>query len=50
MFERLKRLYTENRIDAAAVERAVAMGWITEDQGKEITGGLEDNTNKETEA
>lgn len=37
MFERLKRLYQEGRIDADAITRAVALGWVTEEQGREIT-------------
>lgn len=38
MFERLKRLYVEGRIDTAAIERAVTNGWITRDQADEILG------------
>lgn len=41
MFERLKRLYGAGRIDTAAMARAVALGWITEDQAAEITGAAE---------
>lgn len=42
MFERLKRLYAGGRIDAAAVERAVVMGWITQEQGEEITAAVKE--------
>ncbi len=38
MFETLKRLYQEKRIDASGLERAVLRGWITEEQRQEITG------------
>lgn len=36
MFETLKRLYGDGRIDNAELARAVAMGWITEEQKGEI--------------
>lgn len=36
MFETLKRLYGEGRIDNAELERAVTLGWITEEQKGEI--------------
>lgn len=32
MFERLKRLYNEGRIDEAGLENAVKKGWITEEE------------------
>jgi hypothetical protein len=32
MFERLKRLYKEGRIDEAGLEAAVKKGWITEEE------------------
>lgn len=38
MFERLKRLYNEGRLTVDGLENAVARGWITEDQKKQITG------------
>lgn len=38
MFERLKRLYNEGKLDAQGIENAVAKGWITADEYKEITG------------
>lgn len=37
MYERLKRLYQEGRIDAVAIDRAVDLGWITEEQSRDIT-------------
>lgn len=36
MFERLKRLYNEGKIDEAGLDAAVVKGWITEDQKIEI--------------
>lgn len=36
MFETLKRLYGEGRIDNAELTRAVALGWIAEEQKGEI--------------
>ena len=36
MFERLKRLYTEGKLDEAAIRNAVTKGWITEEQATEI--------------
>ena len=36
MFETLQRLYGDGRIDNAELARAVAMGWITEEQKGEI--------------
>lgn len=36
MFERLKRLYTEGKLDEAAIRNAVTKGWITEEQAVEI--------------
>lgn len=38
MFERLNRLYKAGRLTAEALAAAVARGWITEDQRKQITG------------
>ena len=38
MFETLKRLYGDGRIDNAELARAVALGWITEEQKGEIEG------------
>jgi len=32
MFERLKRLYNEGKIDEAGLSAAVAKGWITEEE------------------
>lgn len=42
MFERLKRLYNEGKIDAEALEKAVEKGWITEEQKNEIIGENEE--------
>ena len=36
MFERLKRLYNEGKIDEAGLESAVEKGWITEEQKIQI--------------
>ena len=36
MFERLKRLYDEGKLDEAAIQNAVAKGWLTEAQADEI--------------
>lgn len=36
MFERLKRLYSEGKIDEAAIRNAVTKGWLTEEQANEI--------------
>lgn len=48
MYERLKRLYHEGKIDEQGLENAVAKGWITEDQRVQI---IEDEGRvKETEA
>lgn len=38
MFERLNRLYKAGRLTEEALTTAVARGWITEDQRKQITG------------
>lgn len=32
MFERLKKLYIESKIDQAGLEKAVQNGWITEEE------------------
>lgn len=36
MFERLRLLYKKGRLDKKALDRAVALGWITEDEEQEI--------------
>lgn len=36
MFERLKRLYNEGKIDEAGLQAAVEKGWITAEQKQEI--------------
>lgn len=36
MFERLRRLYREGKIDEAGLESAVEKGWITEEQKNQI--------------
>ena len=38
MFERLKKLYKEERITKAGLKNAVIRGWITAAQYQEITG------------
>lgn len=38
MFNRVKRLYDQGKLDKNGVKNAVLRGWITEDQYKEITG------------
>ena len=37
MFETLKRLYLEGKIDIAKLTNAVNKGWITTEQKEEIT-------------
>ena len=39
MFETLKRLYGAGRITETELRNAIARGWITEAQAREITGG-----------
>lgn len=41
MFETLKRLYHDGAIGMAQLENAVAKGWITEEEMREISGGKE---------
>ncbi len=36
MFERLKRLYAEGKLDEQVITNAVAKGWITQEQADEI--------------
>ena len=36
MYERVKLLYEQGRLTQVGVERAVRLGWITEQQKKEI--------------
>lgn len=36
MFERLRRLYREGKIDESGLESAVEKGWITEEQKNQI--------------
>ena len=36
MFERLKRLYSENKITEDGIKNAVKLGWITQEQSDEI--------------
>lgn len=36
MFERLKRLYNEGKIDKSGLQAAVEKGWITAEQKEEI--------------
>ncbi len=39
MYERLKRLYRNGEITKSGLEKAVAKGWITEEQMNEIIKG-----------
>lgn len=39
MFETLKRLYEEGKLNADGLEKAKEKGWISEKQAKEITAG-----------
>ncbi len=39
MFETLNRLYRDKSIGIEQLENAVAKGWITEEEMKEISGG-----------
>ena len=45
MFERLKRLYSEGKINETSINNAVEKGWITQEQADEI---LNPPTNTET--
>lgn len=36
MFERLKRLYSEGKIDESKIKNAVTLKWLTEEQADEI--------------
>lgn len=47
MFERLKRLYEEGRLNDKGIENAVMKGWITEDQARAILTPVDET---ETEA
>lgn len=38
MFEQIKRLYEQGKLDANGVEAAVKKGWITPRQAQKITG------------
>lgn len=39
MFDRLKKLYDEERITAEGLQNAVTKGWITQEQMEIIIGG-----------
>lgn len=39
MFETLKRLYEEGKLDTAGLEKAIEKGWITEVQANKIKEG-----------
>lgn len=43
MYNRLKRLYDEGRIDSAALQNAVDRGWITSEEKNEIENGNSGN-------
>ena len=36
MFERIEALYKAGKLDAVGVEKAVARGWITQEQADQI--------------
>lgn len=38
MFENLKYLYEKGLLSAAGLERAVGLGWISQEQKQEIAG------------
>lgn len=38
MFDRLKRLYGDGKLDMQGIKNAVKKGWITATEYKEITG------------
>lgn len=40
MYERLKRLYNTGQLDVAGLQRAVGLGWITQEQAEEIMGAI----------
>lgn len=42
MFERLKRLYNEGKIDEAGLQVAVEKGWITAEEKAQIIGENEE--------
>lgn len=39
MYERLKRLYLDGKINEKGLEKAVTKGWITEEQMNKIIKG-----------
>lgn len=39
MYERLKRLYSDGKINENGLEKAVTKGWITEEQMNKIIKG-----------
>ena len=42
MFETLKRLFEEGKINSPQIETAVVKGWITQAQSDEIEGDAND--------
>lgn len=38
MYKRLKKLYKEGRLTKTGLQNAVAKGWITEEEMREIVG------------
>lgn len=43
MFERLKRLYLEGKLDENGIRKAYEIGWITEEEMNEILSSKEDS-------
>lgn len=42
MYDRLKRLYSEGKIDGNGIKNAVEKGWITAEEAGEIISGGEE--------
>lgn len=40
MYERIKKLYIERRLNAEGVQNAVVKGWITQEQADEILSDM----------
>nr|WP_325300146.1 XkdX family protein [uncultured Dysosmobacter sp.] len=46
MYNRLKRLYCEGRLDDTALQNAAERGWITDEQKQEIVDAAKDERAK----